>query len=268
MRRACDNQGCLGVTSQRFLKNSGQLAVSVRNVGRLSISQCINNFTQGGQTGIDLFGLIKCLPFGSSFAYFLASCQVNQIKSASFGTEIFKIVLTDGDYEKQMGSWGSFIHVGGCNRTVVPGLFDEFVDFFRGRDVNLCEVFNKHTPLFIRPDFQIWLIWVYQISQFLHVQLDQRHLNSELDVLSTGVNRVKHMVDHSWNDSRFCSDLVTDLTLHRMRLSRRRLSICEYRTVESFNHAVYDRLSCVIVHFLLFCVYVEDLVKREFQCVF
>ncbi len=76
------------------------------------------------------------------------------------------------------------------------------------------------------------------------------------------------MVDHSWNDSWFRSDLIANLAFHRMSLSRRRLSVCEYRTVESLNHTVNDRWGCITVHVLLFCVYVKHLVEREFQSVF
>jgi hypothetical protein len=73
-------------------------------VSGLAISQCINDFTKSSQTGIDFFGFIKCLTFSSSFAYFLAACQINQVKSSRFGTKIFKIILAYGNNEKEVGS--------------------------------------------------------------------------------------------------------------------------------------------------------------------
>jgi hypothetical protein len=73
-------------------------------VSRLSISQGIDDFSQGGQTCVNLFGLIESFSFGSGFANFLTSCQVDKIQSSSFGAEIFKVILADCDNEKQVRS--------------------------------------------------------------------------------------------------------------------------------------------------------------------
>jgi hypothetical protein len=122
-------------------------------VSGLSVSQGINNFSQGGQTGVNLFGLIKSFSFGSRFADFLTSCQVDKIQSSSFGAEIFKVILADCDNEEQVRSRRSFIHICRCDCTTISGLFNELIDFFGRRYVILSEIFDENASLFIRSDF-------------------------------------------------------------------------------------------------------------------
>ena len=133
--RGRDDQGCFGVTSQRLLKNSGQFAVSVRNMRWFSISQCVNYLSQSTQRSVDLLGLIKHLTLCSSLRNTPWACQIHQVKLTSLGSQIDDVVLTDTQDEQHMRARWTLVHISGSYWTSGSGGFDELVNLLHRRDI-------------------------------------------------------------------------------------------------------------------------------------
>lgn len=237
-------------------------------MSRFSISKSVNNFAQCSQTRVDLFSLIQGFTFCSSFTYFLTSGQINKIQSSSFSTEIFQIILTDGNYEEHMRSWWSLIHHCGCNSSLISCFFYQLINFFRGRNIILSQIFNENSSLFIRSDLQVWLVRINQISEFLHVQLNEWNFDSKLYVFSAWIDSIEYMSYHTWNYTWLCSNQLSYLTFHSMGFSWRCLTICKYGSIETLNYTVHNRCCCVIINIWLLGIRIENFIKWKFQTIF
>ena len=167
-----------------------------------------------------------------------------------------------------MWPWRSFIHICGCNGSVISSFFDQLINLLRRRNVILCQIFNKNPSLFIRSDLQVRFIWINQISQFFHVKLNKWHFYSELDVLSAWSNRIKNVSDHTWNYAWLYSNLFANLSLHGVCFSWRCLTICKYRSIETLNDTVHNRSSSIFINICLFGTCIKNFIEREFQTIF
>lgn len=168
-----------------------------------------------------------------------------------------------------MRSWRTFVHVGRCDGSVVPRLFNHLVDLLGGGNVGLGQVLDEDASFLVWSDLQVVLVQVDQVSEFLHVQLNQWNFDSEFYVFSAGSDRLENVLDHSRNDAWFnCQVRTDDLTLHRVRFSGRCLTVCENCAVETLNYTVHDWGSRIVVNLLLLSLRVKDFVEGEFQRVF
>lgn len=168
-------------------------------MGRLPIRQRIYNLAQSSQTSVDLFCLIQSLPLRSSLAYLLTPRQIHQVQLTSLSAEIGRVVLTNREDEDHVGPRRPLVHVCTGNGPAVSGNLDELVDLVGGRNILFGDILDEDSPLLVRSNFQIILILIEQISQFLHIQFRQRHLYPELNILLRLSNRTEHMLHHSRN---------------------------------------------------------------------
>ena len=100
-----------------------------------AIGKCVNDLAKGGQTRVDLLGLVEGLAFRAGLGYLLTSGQVDQVQLACLGSQIHSVVLTDGEDEDHMRPRRPFVHVSRCDRPEVPCDFYEFVHLLHRRDV-------------------------------------------------------------------------------------------------------------------------------------
>jgi hypothetical protein len=64
------------------------------------------------------------------------------------------------------------IHVSGAGASIFLSVLNDFKQFKLVIDIFFCEVFNETRLLFGLPDFKIVFADVQQISDFLHVELE------------------------------------------------------------------------------------------------
>lgn len=157
------------------------------------------------------------------------------------------------------------IHVGCCNGPGASCDFHEVIDFLCGWYVGLGHILNKNSPFLVGSNLQISLAGVYEISQFLHVQLYHWYLNPELNILRAFRNGVKYLHNHSGYDARLLANAMPDFSLHGVCFAWRCLTIREYCAIESFNHAIDDWRGSIAIHFRLCGVAIEYLIKWESQ---
>lgn len=164
-----------------------------------------------------------------------------------------------------MGPGGAFVHVGGGDGSAVSGDFYELVDFVGGGDVLFGDIFDEDSSFFIGSDLQIWLVMVQKIPQLLHVKLGEGYLYSKLDILVGFGDSVEDVFNHSWDNAwPFVYDF-SDVSFHGVGFAGGSLSISEDSAIESFDDAVDDGGSRVVVDFFLWGLAVKHFVKGELK---
>lgn len=92
---------------------------------------------------------------------------------------------------------------------------------------------------------------IQKIPQLLHVKFGEGYLYSKLDILEGFGDSVEDVLNHSWDNARpFVYDF-SDVSFHCVGFARGSLPICEDGAVESFDDAVNDGGSRVVVDFFL-----------------
>ena len=74
------NHASLGVSSQRILQDTGQLRISVRDVGALGIGQATDHMAQGRQGQVNLGRLLEPVTGCASLALSLTTRQIDDVK--------------------------------------------------------------------------------------------------------------------------------------------------------------------------------------------
>jgi hypothetical protein len=165
-------------------------------------------------------------------------------------------------------AWRTFIHIGSCDGAKCACCFYDFVNFFGRRYILLRQIFYEHSSFLIRSYFQIVFILVQKIFQFLHVQFSQRYLYSELYMLLRFRNRTEYVLHHTRNYTWVLSHLLSNLTLHSVRLSRWSLSVSKNSAIEAFHDTIDDWGSRIIVDFALSRLNIKDSIKVKLECFF
>mmetsp|Transcript_94804 Transcript_94804/g.274119 ORF Transcript_94804/g.274119 Transcript_94804/m.274119 type:complete len:221 (-) Transcript_94804:614-1276(-) len=189
--RASDDQRCLRIAAKRLLKHTSELGVPVWHVGVLLVRQGVDHIAQRGQGTIDVLGLIEPLARSAGLRDLLAARQVDQMQLAHLDGTIVQILLLNRQHEDEMGPGGVLVHIRDSHGAVVVARPHGVEDLLLVPDVRLRHLADKHAPGLVLVDFQIVSLGIQQVSDTLVVDLHDRYLDQELDVLIRVVDAVE-----------------------------------------------------------------------------
>ena len=78
-RADCSDHDCLSITSKRVLEDTGELGVTIGDVGALGVSQTADSVAESRKRQINLGGLLKSIASCSGLALPLRSRQVDNV---------------------------------------------------------------------------------------------------------------------------------------------------------------------------------------------
>ena len=162
-----------------------------------------------------------------------------------------------------MWSWWTFIHISWSYRSSTASNLHKFIDFFRSRDIDFSKILDINTFLFIRTNFKVSFMAIHQVSQLLHIELDNGDLDTKLDIFRTFGYWFKNLSNHPRDNSRILCYFFSNLAFHSECFPWRSLSIGKYCSIKSLNDTFDDRFSSVGVNFLLGAIRVKYSVKWE-----
>jgi hypothetical protein len=111
-------------------------------------------------------------------------------------------------------------------------------------------------------NFQVVFAWIEQIFNPLVVDFAHRYLNTKFHIFIGCLDPIEDSPDHAGNDTLHLH-VVYAGTLHRVGLTRGRLTIREDCTVEAIEHGVDNRSRSMIVYLTLLTICVEYPIKLK-----
>lgn len=143
----------------------------------LTLRQCINDIPQRRQTLINLLRLIQQLPLHPTLTNLLTARQINQRKLRRPRTQIHQIILVQSQSEHHVGARGTLVHVCVVEGAVAGADVQVFQHLLGAAHVEFGHALDVDATGFVLTDFELWAVWVEQVADFLHVDLDYGQLS-------------------------------------------------------------------------------------------
>ena len=136
-----------------------------------------------------------------------------------------------------MAARRSLVHVGVTQRSISSGYLD-VVEYFLGTtDVSLWTVLNVDPTSLALANLQVSAVDIYQIPQLLHVYLDERELQSKLNIVRWLSDSWEYGLNQSW-DEPFLLCIVNIRPHAGVCFATWSLTVSEYRAVYSLKDTV------------------------------
>mmetsp|Transcript_4010 Transcript_4010/g.10343 ORF Transcript_4010/g.10343 Transcript_4010/m.10343 type:complete len:316 (+) Transcript_4010:1047-1994(+) len=261
-RRAGDDQRGLRIAAQGFLQHARELGVAVGDMRVFLVRQRVDDVPQGRQRSVDVLGLVEALAGGAGLGDLLAARQVDQVEFPHLDRPVMQVLLLYRKHEDQVRPGGVLVHVCHGHGAVVVTSPHGVKDLLLAPDVGLGHLADEDAACLVLVDFQVVLFGVQEVADTFVVDLNDGDLHEELDVLVCMVDAIEDGPHHARNHT--LVHLVIDVwPLHRVRLARGCLTICEDSAVESPQHGIDDGLCCVLVDLFLIGIPSENPVEDK-----
>ena len=156
------------------------------------------------------------------------------------------------------------IHFRGCCCSNHGSSLHQTVNLMRGPDCPLWETLYKDSSLLVLSDLKAWSLSLEKITDILIIDLEITSSNHEgaLDIGS--ILNVSEDLLHSPRDYTSLRIILMILkTFHSVSLSRSSLTICEDRSIISFENRQHSWSSCILIDMRLSRIRTVNIVKGE-----
>lgn len=228
----------------------------------------LDYFSEICQWKIDFLCLFKNFSFCTRFRYLLWPSQIYQKKFTGFWAWILIVKLIKAQQKNHMWPWRVFIHVSYACYSVLLTDMNQLEKLGFVTDIDLSKILNIR-PHFILPNFQVAFADIEQITNFLHVDLENWDFQFILNGICGFFNSQKkffylyfNKMYYSWHYA-FCLFISHIVALHGMCFSRAGLSICHNGSVESIKDVLKYRETNLLKDFLLIRCDIKCMIEHE-----
>lgn len=232
-------QSRLGIATQRVLKQSGDLWVSVGNmVFSLALCQCWYDFSKRWETQVDGLQLKKLL--SSHLVILMYLFTSGQIAKIELATEEHTTLISCIAFHQYLedGMWSRWMYV--CSRlsgnTISLTSFEQLKTIICCADNILWLPFHKYASILVLSDVQspVWIFVLKEVVQFFIVNLKEWAINGERSVgvvIHHLINSLEQVLNWTRNDAiflRFAQKWVSSLWFKTARQSTHRILIASH----------------------------------------
>mmetsp|Transcript_17034 Transcript_17034/g.64481 ORF Transcript_17034/g.64481 Transcript_17034/m.64481 type:complete len:407 (-) Transcript_17034:213-1433(-) len=241
------------VAAERVLQKQRQRRVAVGNLlgplgGVAVVGQRRNNVAQRRERHVDGRALLEARAGGARGVGTLRPRKIDQVDGRRLvgglaGSRVH-LGLREHELEDGVGARRGSVHVGGCHG---PGLGGGFHQAFHGRVVShgvLGQALHEEARLGVLANLQVAGLWVVEVADLFHVNLERAHLDLEGQVrVRVGVDAVENLLARDHHDS-----LVLAVADHGVALSGACLPVGKQRGVVALIGVVENALAKIAVH--------------------